>query len=151
MARNLKPLLFGGAGGASTFADLGLLLLRVTIGTFMAFGHGMGKLPFLGGELPVGGVTKLGFPAPTLFAWLLALTEFVGGLLLAIGLLTRPAAFAIMFGMGVAAFVAHGNDPWFARGGPSKEMAMLFLVPALLFVLAGAGRFSIDALFNRKR
>lgn len=147
----IKTLLFGGAGGGNFWADLGLLIGRVGIGALMAIGHGWFKLP--PGKGFVGTVESLGFPAPTLFAWAAALAEFGGGLLLALGLLTRPAALLIVLTMGVAAFGAHANDPWLAaqaRGGASKEMALLFLIPSLMFLLTGPGHLSIDAMIHSK-
>jgi putative oxidoreductase len=99
----------------------------------------------------IGGVAGLGFPAPTAFAWAAALTEFVGALLLAAGLLTRPVALAVAFNMAVAAFGVHLHDPIVASGGGrSKEMALLYMAPAILFLLAGAGRYSLDALIARR-
>src|SRR5690625_3369809 len=80
----LKP------SAAPTVVDAGLLILRVGLGLTLAFAHGWGKIPPADGF--VGMVGGLGFPAPTLFAWLAGLAEFAGGLLLAIGLLTRSAA-----------------------------------------------------------
>ena len=147
----IKRLLFGGDGGGSNLADVGLLIGRVGTGLLLAFGHGIFKLP--PSEQFIAGVARAGFPAPTLFAWMATFAEFGGGLLLALGLLTRPAALLIGFTMLVAALRAHGADPLFAqaaRGGPSKEMALLYLVPAVLFLLAGAGRYSADAIIGKR-
>jgi putative oxidoreductase len=146
----MKNLLFGGPGGASRVADAGLLVLRVGIGLYLSLAHGLGKMP--PPEMLVRGVEAMGFPAPVVFAWLAGLSEFAGGLLVALGLLTRPAALMILFTMGVAAFRVHLNDPWTpsASGGASKEMAMLYLVPALALLLTGAGRFSIDRVIRGK-
>src|SRR4051812_27447849 len=78
-----------------SLADLAWLLLRVTLGGSLV-PHGMQKLfgAFNGPGIDkfIAGLTDRGFPPPTLMGWLVALTEFVGGTLLAIGLLTRPAA-----------------------------------------------------------
>lgn len=134
----------GGAGGADALADLGLLLLRVFAGLAMAFAHGLGKLPPSPGFVrTVGG---LGFPAPELFAWGAGVAEFAGGLLLAIGLLTRPASLAIAFTMAVAAFGRHADDPF-----AGKEKALLFLFVAVMYLLTGPGRFSVDALLGGRR
>ena len=137
----LKHLLFGGAGGGSQLADVGLMLLRGYVGLTMALTHGLPKLQ--NPEQIIGGTRALGFPAPTLFGWLAILAEFGGGLLLAAGLATRPAAFLIANTMAVAALVAHANDP-FAR----KELAVTYFMAALLFMLTGAGRYGLDALLR---
>jgi putative oxidoreductase len=152
MKRVITQFLFGGPGTASAPGDFGLLVLRVAFGVYIAL-HGWGKV-YSNGQfgLPeqlVAGVTSMGFPAPTLFAWMAALTEFLGGILIALGLLTRPAALALVINMSVAAFVAHGEDPWYAPGGRSKEMALLYLAPFVVLLLTGAGRFSIDRLFRK--
>jgi putative oxidoreductase len=145
MAINAREVLIGGATPASITADIGLTILRVSAGLMMAFGHGMGKIPPSDGF--VQGVGELGFPQPLLFAWAAGASEFFGGLLLAAGLLTRPAAFFIAFTMTVAAFMRHAGDPMFGRT-PSKEMALLYLAVAVAFLLTGSGRFSVDRVLR---
>lgn len=87
----------------------------------------------------------MGFPLPALFAWAAALSELGGGLLLAIGLLTRPAALTVLITMLVAAFVRNAGAPF-----GDRELALLYGIAALLFLLAGAGRYSLDAQLRRK-
>lgn len=139
----MRNFFFGGAGGASKTADIGLLVLRMVAGFALAFGHGLGKLP--PSAQFVEGVSRLGFPEPEVFAWGAALSEALGGILLATGLLTRPAALAIAFTMGTAAFRSHAADPF-----PTKEKALLFLVIAVCLLFSGAGRYSVDALIRRR-
>lgn len=122
--------------------ELALLVARVFAGLALALGHGLGKMP--PAERFVDAVAGLGFPAPALFAWAAALSELAGGLLLAVGLLVRPAALFVATTMAVAAFGAHAADP-FAR----REMSLLFLVLALIFLARGGGRFSLDRLAAR--
>lgn len=126
------------------YDDLALTMLRVFIGATMAFSHGLGKLP--PSEMLVGGVASLGFPMPEFFAWCAGLAEFAGGILLMLGLLTRPAAAFVVFTMVVAAFGVHAADP-FAK----KEMALLYLFASLFFVIHGAGRWSIDHKLTAKK
>lgn len=100
--------------------------------------HGSTKL-FGGMERFVETVTiKLQLPA--LFAWAGALAEFGGGLLAIVGLLTRPAAGLIAVTMAVAAFGAHAHDPW-----TRKEFALCYFVFAVVLMVAGAGKYSLDA------
>lgn len=141
MVKKLLGLVSGGARLDCWVADLGLALLRVFAGLSMAFGHGLGKLPPSGKFLE--GVGAMGFPAPTVFAWAAALSEFGGALLVALGLFTRLGAAGVAFTMGVAAFVAHAQDP-FGR----KEMALLYLAIMVCFLLVGSGRFGLDALIR---
>ena len=138
----LRTLLIG-TGDTSRPTDVGLLILRVGLGLAMAFAHGLGKLPPSAGF--VENTAGLGFPAPALFAWLAALSEFAGGLLIALGLLTRPAAAALAFTMAVAFFLQHGADPF-----GDKELAFVYGVAAVTLMAAGAGRFSVDAFLRRR-
>jgi uncharacterized membrane protein YphA (DoxX/SURF4 family) len=77
------------------------------------------------------------------------LGEFIGGILLALGLLTRPAALWIILVMGGAAFHVHLGDPLFSTGGAAKEMALLYFAPALCFLLTGSGRTGIDRAIRK--
>ena len=134
----VKRILFGGAIIESVPANVGLAILRVFAGLSIAFGHGLGKIP--PSERFVAGTGDMGFPMPEFFSWAAGISEFGGGILLALGLLTRPAAFFMGFTMLVAGFVRHAADP-FGR----KEKAFLFLAVAIAFVLVGAGRYGVDA------
>lgn len=151
----IKSFLFGGHGAVTRLGDFGLLVARLGLGLGLALGHGFGKLFHDGTFGPpatlIDMTRKLGFPAPTAFAWMAALTEFVGGLLLAAGLLTRPAALFLTFNMAVAAFLAHKDAPLFMTGaGASKEPALLYLLPFFTFIFLGCGRFGVDAMLRRK-
>ncbi len=123
-------------------ADAALVLIRLWTGAMMLY-HGSLKL-FGGMERFMETVvTKLHLP-PAL-GWLAALTEFIGGLFLAVGFLTRPAAMLVAITMLVAAFGAHATDPW-AR----KEFALCYAVFSVAIVIAGAGRYSLDAGIARR-
>jgi putative oxidoreductase len=138
----MKKMLFSSSVTSSTFTDLLIFVARATVGLMLALTHGYGKIPPAPGF--IAGLGSLGFPQPTLFAWLAGLAEFLGGLFLAAGLLTRPAAFFIGFTMAVAVLGQHGEDP-FGKG----EMALLYLCFALTFLALGGGRFSLDRLFRK--
>ena len=139
----IRDFLFG-SGGASRATDIGLLILRVGVGLAMALAHGLGKIPPSQGFIEA--TAGMGFPIPVLFAWAAALSEFLGGLLIAIGLATRPAALMLAFTMATAAFVAHGPDPF-----SDKEMAFVYLVASLTLVATGAGRYAVDRALRRPR
>jgi putative oxidoreductase len=136
----MKNWIFGGAGGATASVDLGLMALRVFTGLAMAFGHGIKKLPPPEGF--VKGVVGMGMPA--FLAWGATFAELGGGILLALGLFTRPAATLILITMGVAFFGVHLKDP-FGR----QELALLYGFLALFFALAGSGRFGVDRLIRK--
>ena len=122
---------------------MGLLAVRVIGGLALALAHGRGKMPPSEGF--IGRVGEMGFFAPELFAWMAATAEFGGGILLALGLLTRPAALLVCGNMVVVALMAHAGDPF-----GDREKAVLFGAIALLCLLAGAGRYSLDAFIRRR-
>lgn len=117
--------------------DLGLLIFRLFVGLSMAFAHGLGKLPPAEGF--IARVGQMGFPFPSVFAWSASLAEFLGGLLIAVGLYTRVSSLFLGFTMLVAAFGAHAMDPF-----SKKELSLLYLVACVLLTFQGAGRFSLD-------
>lgn len=125
------------------FRDLGLLLVRAVFGLYMALGHGLGKITGgpeqwaqLGGALE--GILGFGF-LPTFWGLMAALAEFVGALLVAVGLLSRPAALLLVLNMLVAA-LAHITGV--IEGSP--EMAILYGVVFLGLLFTGPGAYSID-------
>lgn len=124
--------------------DLGLLLLRVGFGLTLAFGHGLGKLT--NPQKFLGSVTRHGFPLPEVMAPIASLSELVGGILLAIGLATRPAAVFVIGTMLGAAFVVHGGDPF-----SKKESALAYALAAVVILVSGPGRYSVDARLENRR
>jgi putative oxidoreductase len=124
--------------------ELGVTPMRIFAGLALSLAHGLGKIPPSQGFIDR--IAGFGFPAPVLFAWSAAAAETVGGLLLAIGLLTRPSAFFIICTMTVAVVFQHANDPF-----TGKERALLFGAIALCFLFTGAGRWSIDAAIVKRR
>ena len=97
-----------------------------------------------------GSAKLLGFPpgmtAPPLFSLygMSGLLELVGGLLIVLGLFTRPVAFILAGEMAVAYFMAHVSKGFFPmqNGG---DAAVLFCFVFLYFAAAGAGIWSVDA------
>jgi putative oxidoreductase len=120
------------------------LLLRVGFGLSLAFGHGINKLFTLGKFIRK--TEGHGFPLPEVMAPLAMLSELAGGILLALGLATRPAAAFVIATMLGAAFVAHANDPF-----SKKELALAYALAALVVLVAGPGRYSVDARLERRR
>jgi putative oxidoreductase len=121
----------------------GWTLVRVVFGLTLALGHGLSKVT---GDMSrfAEGVANLGFPFPLFFAWCASLAEFLGGLLVAVGLFTRPAAAFAGFTMLVALF-RHRADP-FGR----MELALLYLTVMVAVALVGAGPWSLDARLRRR-
>lgn len=128
------------SGSSRTAVDVALLVLRVTFGVALALAHGYGK--FANPERFLQGLTTRGFPLPGLFGWAAIASELLGGILLALGLLTRPAALFVLITLSVAAFNIHGADPFSKR-----ELALAYVSVALAILIAGPGRFSLDQRF----
>jgi putative oxidoreductase len=95
---------------------------------------------------------SLGLPAPGLTATFVASFEFVGGILLAVGLLSRIAALGLVIDMTTAyitadreAFLSFFSDPnKFAAADP-----FIFFLIGLLILIFGPGKISVDALGER--
>lgn len=122
---------------SATALDSGLLVLRVGFGLALALAHGFGKVS--SPERFLQSLAAKDFPLPGFFGWAAIASEFLGGLLLALGLLTRPAAAFVLITLGVAAFDIHAHDP-FAK----RELALAYVAVALALLIAGPGRFSLD-------
>jgi putative oxidoreductase len=121
-----------------TPGSFGLLALRVGVGAMMLFGHGWGKLAGFSAKSSVFpdplGIGSAGSLALATFA------EFFCAIALIFGFATRLAAFPLVINMLVAGFVFHAGDPWAKR-----ELAVLYAVPYLTLLLAGGGKYSLDA------
>ena len=138
----MRTILFGGESGVSFTANAGLSLLRIFTGIALALSHGIGKIPPSEGLINRSG--ELGFPLPIVFAWAAGLSEFVGGIFLALGFLTRISGFFIAFTMLVALIGVHGSDPF-----GKQELAFMYLFVALAFVLKGSSDWSIDSFLRK--
>jgi putative oxidoreductase len=133
-------------------AGFGALALRVPVGIIFA-AHGAQKLfGWFGGyglEGTGGWMESIGLAPGVLMALLAGSAEFFGGLALVLGLLTRPAAFALSIAMVVAIFSVHfANGLFMSNNGYEFGLALLAASVSLLF--SGAGKASVDALLAKK-
>ena len=124
--------------------DLGILLVRVSIGLLMLT-HGLPKLSMLLSDEPVGFPGVFGMSATFSLA-LTILAEVVCSLLIILGAGTRLATIPLMITMVVAAFHIHGADP-FAK----KEMALIYLAGYIFLFIVGFGKYSVDHMLAKNK
>lgn len=123
--------------------NIGYLMIRLGAGLSMAILHGWGKITGgpeawqkLGGSVELIGIS-FGF---TFWGFMAAFSEFICGLLLAAGLLTRFASFFLVSTMGIAAY-SH------IIGEGSPELALIYGLIFLTVLIVGPGDYSIDEKF----
>lgn len=124
--------------------DIGLLLLRLTFGGLMLINHGWGKMLTLFGDNPIQFADPIGIGATPSLA-LAVFAEVLCALLIVLGLFTRLAVIPLIVTMLVAVFVVHISDPF-----KKMEMAILYLIPFVVLLLNGGGRYALDAVFFNK-
>ncbi|SDT85841.1 putative oxidoreductase [Verrucomicrobium sp. GAS474] len=141
----------------NTSSSSSLLIARLTLGLVM-FPHGAQKaLGWFGGY---GFDATMGFftgtmHVPALFAFLAIAAEFAGSLGLIFGAVSRVAAFGIASNMVVAILTVHGANGFFMnwngdQKGEGFEYHLLALGLALIVILKGAGKASVDGALARK-
>ena len=141
----------------NTTNQSGPLIARVTLGAIM-FPHGAQKaLGWFGGHGFSGTMNFFTgtLHIPALFAFLAIAAEFAGALGLIVGAFSRVAAFGIASVMAVAIFTAHGANGFFmnwtgTQQGEGFEYHLLAIGLALIVIIQGGGKASVDALLKRK-
>lgn len=123
---------------------LALLTLRVVLGIILIL-HGHQKL-FGGMQKHMAMVTELGIPG--WMGYLSAGTEFFGGILLVVGLITRLVGVAVAIEMVVAIVKVHWKHGLTGPGGYEFPLTVGAIAFALIFL--GAGPISLDWVFARK-
>jgi putative oxidoreductase len=123
------------------WAPQALSVLRIVAG-LMIIQHGMGKI--------------IGFPVVPAYAKVQAFSligaagfiELIGGALLILGLLTRPAAFILAGEMAFAYFMGHAPKGFFPLIN-NGTLAIIYCFTCLYLATAGAGPWSVDATMKR--
>lgn len=135
----------------SSDAGVAALVLRLPVGLTLA-AHGAQKLFAWFGGYGLEGtgqyMASLGLEPGYLMALLAGSAEFFGGLALALGLLTRPAAVVTAFTMLIAIFTAHIQNGLFLSNGGYEYALALFAVTVAL-AISGGGRLAVDNLLAR--
>jgi putative oxidoreductase len=138
--------------------DSGLLtFLRIVLGAVI-LPHGLQKTAgWFGGygfDATMGYFGTMGIPA--LFAFLAIAAESAGAVALIAGFATRIAAFGVGVTIAVAALMVHLQNGFFMnwsgqQKGEGFEYHILIVALAVVLMVAGAGRYSLDRLFSRTK
>jgi putative oxidoreductase len=127
---------------SDTAFNVGVFVLRVTTGLMMFINHGIGKLTNFN-------VMQTTFPDPLHIGhrWSLVLSilaEVFGSLLLVIGLFSRIAALLLVVDLAVALIFVHWEQPV-----KNFEIVIVFLSAFFFQLLAGPGKYSMDAMVGK--
>jgi len=123
------------------YYDLAILFLRIAVGVIFIVA-GWGKLTGIEGTQGFFG--NIGIPAPGLMAWVVAIVEFVGGIMVLIGLYIRVPSILLAITMVVAIFTVK-------MGGEFSNMRIditLLAMSLALFIL-GSGKLSVEHLIRK--
>ena len=131
-----------------TRVDAGLTVLRAAVGAIFV-AHGAQKLFVFGFTNIAGAFGQMGVPFPEVTGPLVALVEFLGGIALVVGLLTRLAGLGLTLTMAGAIALVHLKAGFFSPNG--FEFPLALAAAALAVALTGAGRFSLDGALSRRR
>lgn len=127
---------------------LALLALRIGLGVELLV-HGWPKI-----KSPAafaGMLGQMGMKGATFWSWVVALVEFLGGISIILGLLTRPAAFFVTIQFLVISFWLKPKKmkvPFTTPQGAGWEFDWLILAMGLALLLAGSGVFGLDRVIG---
>lgn len=123
--------------------DLALLLLRIGVGLIFIV-SGWGKLAGIEGVQSFFG--NIGIPLPSVMAWVVALVEFLGGIMVLTGYKIQIPAILLAIVMLVAIFtVKLGGDNVFS----GMRLELMLLLTSLSLSMMGSGQYSIEAMMSK--
>jgi putative oxidoreductase len=124
--------------------SLALLALRIGLGVELVV-HGWPKIKKPGGM--AGWLGQMGMKPAVFWSWIVALTEFLGGIALILGLLTRFAAFFVTIQFLLISFYLKPvkmKVAFTTPQGAGWEFDWLILIMSLALLLAGSGAYGLD-------
>ena len=128
---------------ATFLMDISWTLMRVLSGAMFAVGHGYGKMFGERAQPMTGGMDFFGIDVGINMLWIAGVIEFFGGIMIAIGLITRPVALLAAILMVMAYVAAH--LAWFPTLNNGELAAMYFIVFLVIFAY-GPGKYSLDTV-----
>lgn len=123
------------------YYDWAPLLLRIGVGVVFII-TGWGKLTGIEGTQGFFG--QLGIPLPGLMAWVVALVEFFGGLMVLLGAYVRVPALLLAFIMVVALFTTKLGGEFSAA-----RLDLMLLLMNVSIAILGSGKYSVDSYMNK--
>lgn len=124
-------------------ADFGIFFLRLILGGLFTW-HGFDALIHYNLYLSMSKST-IGLPASFEFN-LVVFSQFICGILIVLGLLTRLAAIPIFITMAVAFLIAHKGMPFF-----QKELPFVYGLLCIAAFILGSGRYSLDNFLQKRK
>jgi putative oxidoreductase len=131
--------------------NISSLILRVGFGLYMLLGHGIGKLQKLmaGGEIQFAEIFGL---SAEINLGIAVFVEVFCAAMIIIGFRSRLFILPMIALMLVIVFVVNAGNNWFMMSGnPSRELAMMYLIPFLTIFVLGSGKYSLDQLIDKLR
>ena len=140
---NLKKIcnVLCGIDGNTKYTDVAMLLLRVVLAAAFIF-HGWSKVSAMEGVVPMFESMGVG----TVMTYIASYVEFLGGVALLVGALTRLAGGLLAIFMVVAIYLVHLDRGYSMMNG-GYEYQLLLLVGVIFFALVGPGKYSASAQF----
>lgn len=123
--------------------DLALLLLRIGVGLIFVIA-GWGKLTGIEGVQQFFG--NMGIPLASIMAWVVALVEFVGGLMVLVGYKVQIPGCLLSFIMLVAMFIILGGED---SGFNSIRLELMLLLTSLAIAFLNTGAYSVEAMLEK--
>lgn len=125
--------------------DLGLLILRISVGGLMLL-HGISKLQHGAGFIEQ---VVLNAGLPSFVAYGVYVGEVIAPLLIIIGLCTRGAAAVFAFNCLVATLLVHSQDIFTlsAQGGWALELLGLYFLGAVALAFTGGGKYAVSSKY----
>jgi len=118
------------------YSDLALLLLRIGVGVIFIY-HGWGKLTGIEGVQGFFG--NVGIPLPAVMAWVVALVEFFGGLMVLFGAYAKIPYLLLAIIMVVALLTVK-----IGQGFEAARIDLMLLLTNLALFFLGSGSYSVD-------